>query len=79
MKISRPKTEVMVLSKEHQDLNISIGDQYLMQTNCFKYLGVIFSAENEMLVELNMITKFNGTLTVIHYILVLKTDIYHLE
>ena len=70
MKISREKTEVMILSKENENLNIRLGDQNLRQTDQFKYLGVMFGTENDMIVELNhRISKFNTTFNLLYPLL----------
>ena len=67
MKISRPKTEVMMLSKNQEVMNIRLDDHTLKQVNEFKYLGVMFGTENDILLELNCrITKFNSTLSLLY-------------
>ena len=70
MKISREKTEVMVLSKEREVLNIRLGNENLKQSHQFKYLGVMFGTENDMLTELNnRINKFNSTMNLLYPLL----------
>ena len=46
MTISKEKTEVMVISRTPEEINISLEDHTLKQCRHFRYLGVIFSEEN---------------------------------
>ena len=70
MMISRTKTEVMFLSRDLEDLNINLDEQEIKQGDQFKYLGVMFGTENDMILEINnRISKFNRTFGMLYPIL----------
>ena len=70
MKISKEKTEVMLLSKEQEEMDVVIGGSVLKQVDWFEYLGVYFGTGNDMILELNhRISKFNGTLALLYPLL----------
>jgi len=52
MKISKAKTETMVLSRTPDEMNISLDGQVLKQCRKFKYLGVMFGQENASQMEI---------------------------
>src|SRR5678815_4080814 len=67
MRINEEKTEVMLISKEEEEMNIRVRDQELKQVDQFKYLGVCFGAGNVINIELNSrIEKFNNTLRLLY-------------
>ena len=47
MKINRIKAEVMVCSKNRENINIKMDDDVLKQVPKFKYLGSIFTEDGE--------------------------------
>jgi len=47
MKINRKKTEVMVFSKDFENINIKIDDNTLKQVPKFKCLGSIIAEDGE--------------------------------
>ena len=47
MKINKEKTEVMVISRTPQEMDITLENHTLKQCRHFKYLGVKFSEEND--------------------------------
>jgi hypothetical protein len=63
MKINVDKTEVMVMGKEQENLNMILDERELKQTDNFKYLGVSFGSENSATRELDCRRgKFNSSL-----------------
>lgn len=46
LEINREKTKVMLVSKEHRDVTISIESQALEQVSQFKYLGTVITQQN---------------------------------
>ena len=52
MKINRGKTEVMMVSREQEELNIELEGEVLKQTEQFEYLGVYSGVRNDMFQEL---------------------------
>ena len=67
MRINEEKTEVMLISKEEEEVNIRVRDQELKQVDQFKYLGVCFGTGNVINIELNSrIEKFNNTLRLLY-------------
>ena len=54
------KTEVMMMGRSHQTLNIKIGDHTLKQVQFFKYLGSIVNEQSTQEVEIkNRIAKYS--------------------
>jgi dephospho-CoA kinase len=47
MKINRKKTEVMVCSKDYENINIKMDDDIVKQVTKFKYLGSIFTEDGK--------------------------------
>ena len=47
MNINRKKTEVMVCSKDFENINIEIDDNALKQVPKFKYLGNIITEDGK--------------------------------
>ena len=47
MKINREKTEVMVFSKDPEDINIKMDYNALKQVPKFRYLGSIFTEDGK--------------------------------
>jgi hypothetical protein len=47
MKINRKKTEVMVCSKDLQNINIKVGDNTPKQVPKFRYLDSIFTQDGK--------------------------------
>ena len=67
MRISREKTEIMMLSRTPQEVNITLEGQVLQQCTNFKYLGVIFNNENDPQLEItHRINKFNNSLHLLY-------------
>ena len=67
MKISKEKTEVMKLSRRHDEVNIMLDGQTLHQCRNFKYLGVTVSDNNDHQVEITQrINKFNNNLYMLY-------------
>ena len=67
MKISKEKTEIMLLSREFDNVNISLEDHALHQCRNFRYLGVMFNDENRPELEINnRINKFNNNLYLLY-------------
>jgi hypothetical protein len=63
MKINTDKTEVMVMGKMQENLNVRVGGRALKQSDHFKYLGVCFGSENSASRELDVRRgKFNSSL-----------------
>ena len=52
MRISKEKTEIMLLSRAHQDIIISLEEQYLKLCVSFKYLEVEFNYPNDSKLEI---------------------------
>ena len=52
MKISKEKTEIMMLSRMPQEVNISLEGQALQQCTSFKYLGVMFNNKSDPQLEI---------------------------
>ena len=70
MKISKEKTEVMVISRTPEEMDISLEDHTLKQCRHFKYLGVKFSEENDTKIEIDhRIAKFNNNLRMLYPLL----------
>ena len=47
MKINRKKTEVMICSKDFENIDIKMDDNYLKQVPKLKYLGSIFTEDGK--------------------------------
>ena len=70
MKINKEKTEVMVISRTPEEMDISLEDHTLKQCRHFKYLGVKFSEENDTKIEIDhRIAKFNNNLRMLYPLL----------
>ena len=70
MKISKEKTEVMVMSRTPDEIDILLEDHTLKQCRQFKYLGVMFSEENNSKIEVDhRIMKFNNNLRMLYPLL----------
>ena len=84
MRISKEKSEVMLLSRAHQDVNIYLEKQSLKQCRNFKYLGVEFNYQNYSKLEItSRIHKFTNNLYLLYplmkdrnILLKVKTIIY---
>ena len=67
MKISKEKTEIMMLSRVPQEVNISLEGQTLQQCTNFKYLGVMFNNKSDPQLEItHRINKFNNSLHLLY-------------
>ena len=67
MKINKEKTEVMVISRTPQEMDITLENHTLKQCRHFKYLGVKFSEENDTKVEVDhRMNKFNNNLRMLY-------------
>lgn len=63
MEVSRLKTEVMIMSKAQEIMQIRLKDHTLRKVNKFKFPGV-FGTVNYILLKLSRrITKFNSKLS----------------
>ena len=70
MKISKEKTKVMVMSRTPDEIGILLEDHTLKQCRQFKYLGVMFSEENNSKIEVDhRIMKFNNNLRMLYPLL----------
>ena len=70
MKISKEKSEVMLLSRVHEEVEISLEGHVLQQSRNFKYLGVTVSDTNDTRLEvIHRITKFNNNLRLLYPLL----------
>ena len=70
MRISKDKTETMIISRTTDDINISLDGQLLRQCRNFKYLGVTFGEENTSEIEIvQRINKFNNNLRLLYPLL----------
>ena len=57
------KSEVMILSRIREQIQVSLGDHQLKQVNNFCYLGVTFDEGNNMILEINhRITKYSRSI-----------------
>ena len=67
MRISKEKTEVILLSRAHQDINISLEEQSLKQCQNYEYLGVEFNDQNDSKLEITYrIHKFTNNLCLLY-------------
>ena len=67
MKISKEKSEVMLLSRTREEMEISLEDHTLRQCRNFKYLGVMISDTNDPQLEItSRINKFNNNLHLLY-------------
>ena len=67
MKINKEKTEVMVISRTPQEMDITLENHTLKQCRHFKYLGVKFSEENDTKIEVDhRMDKFNNNLRMLY-------------
>ena len=67
MKISKVKTEIMMLSRMPQEVNISLEGQALQQCTNFKYLGVMFNNKSDPQLEItHRINKFSNNLHLLY-------------
>ena len=70
MKISKEKTEIMMISRNPTNVQITLEDHPLKQCETFKYLGVTFGQENNSKIEItNRITKYNNSLHLMYPLL----------
>ena len=70
MKISKEKSEIMVLSRVPHNPDISLEGQVLHHCTNFKYLGVMFCDKNDPEQEINnRINKFNNNLHLLYPLL----------
>ena len=67
MKISKEKTEIMMLSRMPEEVNILLEGQTLQQCIDFKYLGVVFNNKSDTQLEItHRINKFNNSLYLLY-------------
>ena len=67
MKISKEKSEVMLLSRMHEEVEISLEGHILHQCRSFKYLGIMISDTNDPQLEItNRINKYNNNLYLLY-------------
>ena len=70
MKMSKTKTEVMIVSRQKEESNINIGGHRIKQTENFTYLGVNINEENLQIQEISTrINKYNKTLILLYPLL----------
>ena len=67
MKISKEKSEVTLLSRMHEEMEISLESHTLRQCRNFKYFGVMISDTNDPQVEItSRINKINNNLHLLY-------------
>ena len=70
MKISKEKSEIMMLSRRPHNPDVSLQGQVLHHCTNFKYLGVMFCDKNDPELEINSrISKFNNNLHLLYPLL----------
>lgn len=57
MGIRREKPEVMLMSKEWEEMHVIIEGKILKQTDQFKFLEMSYKSKNDMSMELNIKIK----------------------
>lgn len=63
MKINPLTSEVMIISRIREQIQVSLEDHQLKQINNFCYLGVTFDEVNNMILEINhCITKYSRSI-----------------
>lgn len=70
MKINPLKSEVIILSRARESIQVFLEGHQLNQANYFKYLGLKFNKGNSMIHEINhRITKYSGSVSKIYQML----------
>ena len=76
MKISTAKTEVLHLSRNHDQCVLQVNGATLKQVEKFKYLGVAFTSDGRQDEELDTrIGKVSAVMRALHYSVVMKREL----
>ena len=76
MKISTAKTEVLHLSRSHDQCLLQVNGETLAQVEKFKYFGVAFTSDGRQDEELDtQISKPRAVMRALHYSVVMKREL----
>ena len=76
MKISKPKTEVLHLSRNPDQCVLQVNGATLKQVEMFKYLGVAFTSDGRQDEELDTrIGKASAVMRALHYSVVMRREL----